>query len=448
MRHAGLLVVAIGLLTLSACASLRQPGRCFGRKLEKQIEQSPIFAKSFTGFVLLDPETGQVLADVHSDKYFTPASNTKILTLATCLQVLGDSIPALQTRRQVLNEAENRSVLLLRGTGDPTFLHPQFQSWQSAYGWLKNRSDTVQIWPRPPQPERFGPGWAWEDYPEAYSAERSVLPMYGNTVRFTFSVGGYAVEPPFFQKNFDTTLYTVRIKRREHENLWALPPYPTPQDTARWVPFTRTGFDLGALLADTLGRPVEELTGREYEFVPDGWHTHYATPLDTVLRRMMHQSDNFIAEQMLLVCAGQKFNVLESDTIIRWMLDSVLTDLPQRPRWVDGSGLSRYNLISPHDLALVLRKLWLEQPHRQLFDLFPSGGVSGTIANRYAGENGQPYLFAKTGGMSGVHCLSGYIVTKRGKTLVFSFMHNNFVGTNRPWKEEMGRLLEFIREAY
>lgn len=447
MRHTTL-VLAVFALIFSACATTRALERRAGRELVTRIGESPVFANSFSGFVLLDPESGRTLADIHGDHYFTPASNTKILTLATCLEILGDSVPALQTRRHVLNEAENRSVLLLRGTGDPTFLHPQFQAWQSAFGWLKNRSDTVQIWPRPPQVERFGPGWAWDDFQDAYSAERSVFPLYGNTVLFSFDTGGYAVEPPFFHKNFDATLYTDRIKRHEHENLWVLPPAPKPQDTTRWFPFTRAGLDLGALLADTLGRPVEELTGWEYEFVPDDWHTHYATPLDTVLRRMMHQSDNFIAEQLLLVCSGQKFGLLQPDIPIRWMLDSVLTDMPQRPRWVDGSGLSRYNLISPHDLAIVLRKLWLEQPHERLLDLFPAGGVSGTIADRYADAKGKPFVFAKTGGMSGVHCLSGYVVTKRDKTLVFSFMHNNFVGTNRPWKEEMGRVLEFIREAF
>ncbi len=442
------LLLALAAFALSACTTNRSLERRAARELKTRIAASPVFANSFTGFVLLDPETGRVLADVYGDHYFTPASNTKILTLATCLEVLGDSVPAMQTRRYVLDEAENRSVLLLRGTGDPTFLHPQFQAWQSAFGWLKNRSDTVQIWPRPPQVERFGPGWAWDDFQDDYSAERSVFPLYGNTVQFSFDTGGYAVAPPFFRKNLDTALYTDRIKRREHENLWFLPAFPKPQDTARCMPFTRTGLDLGALLADTLGRPVLELTGGEYEFAPDDWHTHYATPLDTVLRRMMHQSDNFIAEQMLLVCAGQKFGVLHPGIPIRWMLDSVLTGMPQRPRWVDGSGLSRYNLVTPLALAYVLKKMWTEQPHERLLSLFPAGGVSGTIADRYADANGKPFVFAKTGGMSGVHCLSGYLVTKRGKTLVFSFMHNNFVGTNRPWKAEMGRVLEFVREAF
>jgi len=438
-RH---LFLALCFLALASCATSRWADRRLGKTLEKRIEQSAVFANGFTGFVLLDPETGRVLANVHGDKYFTPASNVKILTLATCLEILGDSVPAMQTQRRTLDEQENRRVLLVRGTGDPTFLHPKFQAWQSAFDWLKNSADTVQIYPRNSRPERFGPGWAWDDYPHYYQAERSIFPMYGNVVRLTQSPAGYEVEPAFFQNNFIGPVRIGNLKRQEFENQWALP-MPPQTEQEKWLPFTRV--DLGLLLADTLGTEVEELTGWEYEYVPNDWHTHYATPLDTVLRRMMHESDNFVAEQMLLVCAGQKFDVLRQDTIIRWMLDSILPTLPQRPRWVDGSGLSRYNLASPRDLAAVLLKLWREQPRTRLFDLFPAGGKSGTITDWYGKEDGQPYVFAKTGSMSGVHCLSGYVRTRRDKTLIFSFMHNNFVGSNAPWKAEMQRLLEYVR---
>ncbi|MBK9336340.1 MAG: D-alanyl-D-alanine carboxypeptidase [Lewinellaceae bacterium] len=336
-------------LLFFSCVSPRQVRPRWGRGIEKRIGQSPVFAQGFTGFVLLDPATGRVLADVHGDKYFTPASNTKILTLATCLHLLGDSVPALQTQRRILNEAENRSVLLVRGTGDPTFLHPKFQQWQAPFEALKNSPDTLKIFPRKSNLERFGPGWAWDDYPEHYQAERSVFPMYGNVVRLGREPGGYTVEPPFFTKNFLGPLLIERLKRREHESLWALPLPKPGEPPETWLPFTR--IDPGELLSDTLGKDVEALSGLEYEYVPDNWQTHYATPLDTVLRRMMHQSDNFIAEQMLVVCAGQKFDLLQQDTVIRWMLDSVLAPLPARPRWVDGSGLSRYNLATPRTLA-------------------------------------------------------------------------------------------------
>ncbi|MBK6994404.1 MAG: D-alanyl-D-alanine carboxypeptidase [Lewinellaceae bacterium] len=94
-------------------------------------------------------------------------------------------------------------------------------------------------------------------------------------------------------------------------------------------------------------------------------------PIDTVLRRMMHQSDNFIAEQMLLVCAGMKFDLLKQDTMIKWMLDSSLTNLTQRPKWVDGSGLSRYNLMTPQSIGQVLLKLWRNNRMKGFYPFFP-----------------------------------------------------------------------------
>lgn len=419
--------------------------RRVGRDLEKRIQESPVFSNGLTGFTLLDPETGRIVADVNGDKCFIPASNTKILTLTACLHVLGDSLPAIQTQRYVLDAEEDRAVLLVRGTGDPTLLHPKFQAWPSAFHFLKNSAEAIQVYPRQGHIERFGPGWAWDDYEAAYQPERSAIPLYGNVVQVAQTSTGYTVEPPFFTDHFIPVLgWTGKPKRPEFENRWVLSPH---NPTARTLVLPFTQVDLGLLLTDTLDKPVEALTGWEYEYVPNNWQTHYGTPIDTVLRRMMHQSDNFIAEQLLLVCAGQRFDVLRSDTLIRWMLDSVLTDLPQRPRWVDGSGLSRYNLISPRDLAEVLRRLWAEQPHERLLDWFPAGGRDGTLAEWYAGAGGRPYVFAKTGGMSGVHCLSGYVQTHSGKTLIFSFMHNNFVGPSTPWKIEMQPLLEYISRA-
>ncbi len=441
-------LLLFSLLLFTSCATSRHAERHFSKKIQKEVEKSPVFNRAFTGFTLLDPATGKTLADVNGDKYFTPASNTKILTLATCLEVLGDSVPGMQYH---ISE-EDSLVTWYRGVGDPTFLNPYFLNWQRTFNFLKyDRGSGMRMlvpvarfFPTP----RFGAGWAWDDYNESFQTERSPLPMYGNLAHFKGdSTGKLSVYPFSFQRfvKGDSTLKNKTILRKEYASEWDYAQnqfYPADFEVA--IPFF-TNDGPNGLLGDTL-KLVRGLLERDTHTFD--WHTLYSAPLDTVLRRMMHQSDNFIAEQMLLVCAEQKFDILQQDTIIKWMLDSVLTSLPQRPRWSDGSGLSRYNLISPRDLAQVLLKLWKEQPHEFLLSLFPAGGVSGTIADWYKGTNGRPYVFAKTGGMSGVHCLSGYVVCKSGKTLIFSFMHNNFVGSNRAWKEEMQRVLEMIWERY
>ena len=425
-----LITLLASLFLLFACSPARQ--------IQREVKKSPVFNRAFTGFTLLDPETGRTLADVNGDHYFTPASCIKILTLYTCLKVLGDSVPGLKYQTML---QDSHSTIVLKATADPTFLHPRFQAWQAPFQFLKYRRDSILLYPQP-EMDRFGPGWAWDDYPYGFQPERSTFPMYGNVVHFLKNEDVLEIQPPFFKNDFvELPYYLVpaEMKRKEFENQWLVPLIDL-KIKERWLPFTAVNPAL--LLSDTLGKPVREAGLYEFENGPKAWQTLYSTPLDTVMRRMMHQSDNFIAEQMLLLCAGEKFNTLDQDTLIKWVLDSVLTELPQRPKWIDGSGLSRYNLMTPQSIATVLLRLWREQPQEALLPLFPAGGVDGTLSEWYAGKDGKPYVFAKTGSMGSVSCLSGYVRTRRGKMLIFSFMHNHFVGSSREWKEEMQRMLE------
>ena len=69
---------------------------------------------------------------------------------------------------------------------------------------------------------------------------------------------------------------------------------------------------------------------------------------------MMQESDNFLAEQLLLLASSTLSDTLNTKTAIEYMLNNHLKDLKQQPRWVDGSGLSRYNLFSPEAIVYVL----------------------------------------------------------------------------------------------
>ncbi len=440
MRTFSTPVFLVFILLLNSCATERR----LARNIERKVRTSPMFSRAFTGFVLLDPATGRQLCNVNGDHYFTPASNTKILTLYTALHLLGDSLPALRY-------ASHDTALWVVGTGDPTFLHPEFQHWQRSFSFLKQHLGTEVNWLplRDGQPP-LGPGWAWDDSHEDYQAELSDLPMYGNLRRvYAATDTTLAISPPFFGKNLHTSSSSTPYNLLDFKgNDISYNPRSTwAKGFEQWVPIQSVASETGSMLADTLKKKVVQVNGSTELARTLSTKTLYSTPLDTVLRRMMHQSDNFIADQLLLVCAEQKLHLLRQDTLIRWMLANPLHDLPQPPRWADGSGLSRYNLFSPNDIAHVLLRLWREQPHERLFSLFPAGGQSGTIANWYRGKNGQPYVFAKTGSLGGIHCLSGYLVRQNGKVLIFSFMHNNFVGSSRNWKLEMQRVLERAAEG-
>ncbi|AWO01581.1 D-alanyl-D-alanine carboxypeptidase/D-alanyl-D-alanine-endopeptidase [Chitinophaga alhagiae] len=370
-----------------------------------------------TGICILDPATGKYWLQYQADKFFMPASNTKIFTLYTGLQLLGDSLPGMRY-------AENDTAVYIQGTADPSFLHPDF-THQPVMDFLAATDKRIWYQPAVIKNKRFGPGWAWSDYADYYQPELNEWPMYGNVTRIDIKGREYSITPAYFARSAslqflpDRSEDEVLADRDERENHFTL--YMRPSDaTARnfEVPFiTGSREQLLLRLSDTLHKPVGLLQGPM-----TAGRLMQSIPADTLFQPMMHRSDNFFAEQILMMCSARKWDTIDTRKVIRYMLDSSLKDLPTAPSWVDGSGLSRYNLFTPQDFVSVLQKLYKTYPKERLYPLFPTGG-KGTLRNYYQQLPGR--LYAKTGTLSGCVALSGYLVTRSGKTLIFSVLVNN-----------------------
>ena len=409
--------------------------------LQEQITTSPIFSKSFTGFALYDPETDEFLESSYADKYFTPASNTKILTCFAGLALLPDSIPTL--RYLVKGDS-----LIFWGTGDPSTLYSKLEDNSVAIDFLKSRTEQLFYAPQWAS-ESFGPGWAWDDYHYAFSAERNAFPMYGNMAEVKlYTNKAPTINPPYFSpylkenKGFTRN----RVIRKLDENTFE---YGNPQrrNYTRSVPFKTSNQLTQALLTAELNRQVRLFwQGNAFKNDPDV-KTIYSIATDDVLSRMMKPSDNFVAEQLVLVCSEEEFGYFNPEQLIDFVKDTLLSQSPDPLIWVDGSGLSRYNLFTPRSIVYVLDKMRDEYGEDRLYKIFPVGGESGTIKSWYKGES-EPYVFAKTGTMSNKHCLSGFLKTKSGKTLIFSFMHNNYITGSKPLKTEMEVILKRIHNEY
>ena len=101
--------------------------------------------------------------------------------------------------------------------------------------------------------------------------------------------------------------------------------------------------------------------------------------------------------------------------------------------------MSRYNQITPTALAAVLEKLYAQVPKEKLYQLLPESGTSGSLKSSF--QNLEGSIHAKTGSMRYVYNLSGYLETKSGKTLIFSFMNNNFNVSFSELRFEMEKVL-------
>ena len=404
-------------ILIISCSSSKYAG--LTKKMDKTLD-TELYQGHFLGFLLYDPESRDTLYEMNSRKYFTPASNTKIFTLYTALKLLPDTIPSLKY-------LQRNDTLFVEGTGDPSLLHPYFKD-STALTFLRN-SENVMFSPNNFYEEKFGPGWAWEDYQYNYSPERNALPLYGN-VTMIYNKDSLRISPDYFA---DKVVPDSNGQHRElAENIFYFD--PVRQDTLV-IPYLTNPSLTQKLLERLLGKGITLI-----DQMPQGpKEILYSIPSDSLYRRMMHESDNFLAEQMLLLASVTRSDSLNGKKVREYVLEHYLSDLKQVPRWVDGSGLSRYNLFTPESMVVVLDKMYRELSRERLFMLFPKWAASTDTP----AEN-ELAIYAKSGSLSNNYCLSGYLVTSTGRPLIFSFMNNHF---NRPTVEirkEMESFLQLI----
>ena len=412
------------VMFLVGCTSSRT---IIQKKTESVLLES-FFENQFTGLLIVDAQNKDTLYQQNHTKYFTPASNTKIFTLFTALKMLPDSIPAL--KYMMLEDS-----LFIEGTGDPTFMHSDFDN-TTTVDFLKAH-ENIAFHPNNFNEEKYGPGWSWGDYSYYYQPERTALPMYGN-VTTVHKNDSLIVIPAYFKdKVVDMDFSRNREKER---NLFF---FDSKRTDTLSIPFITDSTLTKELLANALDKKIS-IVNR----MPEGTKsTLYSMPKDTVLRKMMQDSDNFLAEQLLVLASSTLSDTLNVSKARDYMLENHLSYLKQAPRWVDGSGLSRYNLFTPESIVQVLDKMLGEFPREMLFNIFAVGGVSGTLENWYKGAP-MPYIYAKTGTLSNNHCVSGYLLTNSGKTLIFSFMNNHYRQSTSELKQRMQSIFEHVRDTY
>ncbi|HEX8428254.1 D-alanyl-D-alanine carboxypeptidase/D-alanyl-D-alanine-endopeptidase [Hymenobacter sp.] len=409
--------------------------------LTQLLQDSPVLRQHNVGVCITDATTGLKVYELNADKYFTPASVMKLFSFYTGLHLLTDSLPSL---RYVVRH----DSLVFWGTGDPTLLHGDVPS-RRALDFLRTRPEKL-FYAEIPSVTAYGPGWTWDDYNYYFQPERGPFPIYGHTVRFYATAGKPRprIYPRFFRALTEPVLAGTpnpaddHVRRPELENRFAF--FPITKNWVDETPFRTSPALLRQLLQDTLHRPV--LPAPFHLRPQDSIRVLHGLPVDSLYRRMLQVSDNFLAEQLLLMCSsrlGQ--DSLSTARPIRVMRTLFLTNFPDAPHWVDGSGLSRLNLVTPRTLVALLLKLHQEVPEKRLLSLLAAGGGHGTLRRVYRDPRG-PWLWGKTGTLTNNHNLVGYLRTRSGRLLAFSFMNNNHVVETTEVRKEMERVLTQVRE--
>jgi D-alanyl-D-alanine carboxypeptidase/D-alanyl-D-alanine-endopeptidase (penicillin-binding protein 4) len=405
-------------LLFIAVATVMILSACSVRQAQKTLLNSEGVKGAHVGIAIYNDSKEQWLSKYQSDHYFTPASNVKILATYLGLQFLGDSLPGWKM-------AENADTLFLMPLGDPSFMHPEFK-YQPVVDIIKNTNKQVVIvGNNQDQFEIFGSGWSWADYAEDYQPERSRMPIYGNVVHFYQSNKKLeAIKPFYFFKDI------VDLGKAEEKN-WSRSRtgnrfFTTNENNKSkyfQVPFSQEDMPMVKaleLLNDTLGKKIS--FQKQSTLPATSYKTIKTVPTDSLLKIMMLRSDNFYADQIVLMASEQLFGKMDDAALLDSTKKLFFADLPQKMRWADGSGLSRYNLNTPENYIAILQQMHSKFGEARVKNIFEKGG-EGTISAYY--KNFPGTMYAKTGTLGGQVALSGFIYTPKQQKLYFSVLVAN-----------------------
>ena len=422
------------------------PGE-LGAKVDA-IANRPEFSRSRWGILIQPLSSTTILYSRDAQKYFIPASNVKLLTTAAALQKLGANFRI----RTSVYSGENGN-LYIAGRGDPSITEAQLKSLAQQ---LKQRGinrvndligDDSYF-----QGNAVNPNWEWEDAQAGYGAPINSLMFNQNAIELILSPQsiGQPLKVTFAQPKLTNQWQiqnnSVTVGQNESEFVEVGRDFDRPairvsgqlkagaESESAYVAVINPANNFlqhfqQALAAE--GIPVKQalLASRSGNFTQE-LATVESPPLAELVKETNRESNNVYAEVLLRLLGKVTGNMPgpQEDTIEVGLkeLKTALTQLGVNPNsyiLVDGSGLSRHNLISPEALVQTLR-LMANSPTASFYRAsLAVAGESGTLKNRFITPN-RVILQAKTGTLSGVSALSGYVEVPNYEPLVFSIIVN------------------------
>lgn len=422
---------------------------------------SPPLSEAEVGVSVVRLADGKSVFSHEANRFFVPASNQKLLLSAAALGLLGSDF---RFRTLVLSDAVPdgsgaiHGNLYLKGYGDPTFARSDFATFVAAM-----RKDGIGLITGDLVGDDsffcgspFGSGWLVEDLDKAYAAPASALCLEGNLLRVTVSPGARAgakakfqIEPASPLVSITNDCLTVKKGTRSWTSLSRLEGNSlrlSGRISAGHAPIVHvtTARDASLLTASVFAEMLKaggiKLDGKvRLGTVPEGTlllGTDWSPALSQILGGMNRDSDNQCAEQILRALGARVYSAGDEEHGAQAVSSYLASLLPGSPLPVihDGSGLSPQNSMAPEFLAALLARL----PHLPYWEAFvmslPVAGVDGTLKRRLKGTPAEGKICGKTGTLTGVRALSGYVVRPRspqvmgseGAVLSFAILVNGF----------------------
>jgi D-alanyl-D-alanine carboxypeptidase/D-alanyl-D-alanine-endopeptidase (penicillin-binding protein 4) len=430
-----------------------------------------------TGVYIVNLNTKELVYSRHGDREFMPASTEKIVTASAALLHLG---PNYQYTTQLLMDPQPTPSPILQGNlylkldVDPTFSHhdlhellSQINRYQinEIQGDIIIDSDIASM--------EYGPGWMVEDIGYAYSAKNGPVILDENRAKLIISPGSGVNSPgvaEFEDPNPAIQINNQLITKGKGANCRS----GASMAADNQVTVTgciRAGSAGGShhfaikdplrYMANSISHSLQDLNIKASGNIRLGTTpnnavrlgVHKSEPLSGIVSKTLKPSDNLFAESMYLKLGSSYFKRPSNWNLGQQAVVAILDGVAKldlgNSNARDGSGLSRYNLITPRQLVAVLTYMYTRFPGAAAFiNALPIAGKDGTLAKRMR-ERLPGYVVAKTGAMHGVSALAGYVQNKHGQTFAFAIITNGYaIGQRGRYKEMEEKIVRYLRLTY
>ena len=446
-----------------------------------QILADSIFIPARAAVKIVSLDRGDVLYDRDSKILMRPASNMKLLTSSSALEILGVDyvFHTVVSADSLAPDGTVHGNLYLKGTGDPDLRTEDLDTLSRQLKAIGIRSilgnvvaDASYFDDIP-----WGEGWMWDDEPFSFEASISALSVNKNCVTVHVIPGSQpgdtvqaSIDPPTGYVTLlntartvaDTALEPLKITRLFRDRLNVIlvqgETVAKPDTVEELVTVWRPELYAATLFREILRKDSIAVSGQPTIGITPPSTIELAVHrwgIDTMIVQLNKESDNLSAENTLKAISVQRGGIPGSTRHGLYQVNQVMASLgidTASYYVVDGSGVSHYNLITAEMLVKILEGMSLQS---RLFPLFyrslPIAGIDGTLKTRMKNTPAEGNLRAKTGSIGGVSSLSGYVTTRDGERLAFSMLMQNFIQPSRFYRnaqDAIGVLLaNFSRSA-
>ncbi|MFC0428662.1 D-alanyl-D-alanine carboxypeptidase/D-alanyl-D-alanine endopeptidase [Chryseobacterium scophthalmum] len=413
----------------------------------------PVLKNATWGFVVYDPKTKKIISSYNENTPLVPASTTKLLTTETAMSMLGENyrwMTQLEYSGEIDENGTLNGNLYIVGSGDPSLGTNKAGAWSykdivsdfaggmTREGIKKVNGDIIiQTALFKGNISALPENVVWLENNNYYLPVGTTKEINPANERLIVKK---SMNPAADKKFFYVSPYVNKMVYAEKYDgngtlTTKLPDAPAFLANSFRASLVKSGVAV-------TGKVIPKMTDASPEIRK--MISAYKSPtLGDIIYYTNQRSDNSLAEALLKTVGFQKMGDQTSESgriVVNNHLKDIEFDL-EGLNYMDGSGLSRSNHVTPISQVKFLTSLMDEKFYKTYFNSLPIGGQSGTLKGMFVGEgNGQ--VFAKTGTLNKVKTLAGYLKTNSGRTLVFSLMVNNYAGSVGQVKSKMETILK------